>query len=52
MQEMVAQYKAQGSQSKHEEVDLDDLMDVCSLKFPALEHFRVQAYSTNYVVLS
>ena len=32
MQEMVAQYKAQSSQPKHEEVDLDDLMDVCFLR--------------------
>lgn len=28
-QEMVAQYKAQSSQQKHEDVDLDELMDVC-----------------------
>lgn len=28
-QEMVTQYKAQSSQQKHEDVDLDELMDVC-----------------------
>jgi hypothetical protein len=32
MQEMVAQYKAQSSQPKHDEVDIDDLMDVCFLR--------------------
>jgi len=52
MQEMVSQYKAQGSQPKHEDVDLDDLMDVCSLNSPTLGHFWGQAYTTNFLVKS
>lgn len=39
--EMVAQYKAQGSQQKHEEVDLDDLMDDPELE--KLHAERIQA---------
>lgn len=39
--EMVAQYKAQGSQHKHEEVDLDDLMDDPELE--KLHAERIQA---------
>lgn len=47
-QEMVTQYKAQSSQQKHEDVDLDELMDVCNSYHNASVLFSDCSFSDPY----